>query len=136
VADGAAAMRAYAGGRAGAAEALRHQISIANVGRECRGQGDGSVLVKVGVEGRALLGPAGAPGRFEAPVHFVIRRGDRVLANRARSASVSLAAGQTQGTFVIVEEGMVVPAGTGEFEIEVGLGKSGASERPPRRARP
>jgi hypothetical protein len=135
VADGSAALRAYAGGRTGAAEALRHQISIANVGRECRGQGDGSVLVKVGVEGRALLGPAGSPGRFEAPVRFVIRRGDQVFANRARAATVSLAAGQTQGSFMIVEEGMVVPAGTGEFEIEVGLGGARPSERPARPAR-
>jgi hypothetical protein len=68
-------------------------------------------------------------------VHFVIRRGDQVLVNRARSATVTLAAGQTQGSFVIVEEGMVVPAGTGEFEIEVGLGGSGAAARPTRGAR-
>ncbi|HEY7385001.1 MAG TPA: hypothetical protein VH743_15135 [Beijerinckiaceae bacterium] len=135
VANGGAALRAYTGGRTGAAESLRHQISIANVGRECRGQGDGSVVVKVGVEGRALLGPAGSAGRFQAPVHFVIRRGDQVLVNRARSATVTLAAGQTQGSFVIVEEGMVVPAGTGEFEIEVGLGGSGAAARPTRGAR-
>jgi hypothetical protein len=135
VADGGAALRAYSGGRTGAAETLRHQISIANVGRECRGQGDGSVVVKVGVEGRALLGPAGAAGRFQAPVHFVIRRGDQVLANRSRTAAVSLAAGQTQGTFVVIEDGMVVPAGTGEFEIEVGLGGSAAAQRPTRGAR-
>lgn len=134
VTDGGAALRAYASGRSGAAETLRHQISIANVGRECRSQGDGSVVVKVGVEGRALLGPAGSPGRFQAPVHFVIRRGDKVLANRARSATVSLAAGETQGSFVLVEDGMVVPAGTGEFEIEVGLGGSGTPS-PARRAR-
>ena len=135
VTDGGAALRAYASGRTGSAESLRHQISIANVGRECRSQGDGSVVVKVGVEGRALLGPAGSAGRFQAPVHFVIRRGDHVFANRARAATVTLAAGQTQGSFVLVEEGMVVPAGTGEFEIEVGLGGSGAAPRPSRGAR-
>jgi hypothetical protein len=135
VADGGAALRSYVGGRTGAPEALRHQLSIANVGRECRGQADGSVLVKVGVEGRALLGPAGSPGRLDAPVRFVVRRGDRVFASRARAASVSLGAGTTQGTFVVVEEGIVVPAGTGEFEIEVGLGGSGPSNGSARRAR-
>jgi hypothetical protein len=65
----------------------------------------------------------------------VIRRGDQVLANRSRTAAVSLAAGQTQGTFVVIEDGMVVPAGTGEFEIEVGLGGSAAAQRPTRGAR-
>ena len=97
IADGGAALRAYSGGRTGAPEALRHQLSIADVARECRGQPDGSVLVKVGVEGRALIGPAGTGGRFEAPVRVVVKRGDKVLASRAQRAAVEVPAGQLQG---------------------------------------
>jgi hypothetical protein len=135
VAEGGAALRSYVSGRVGAAEALRHQISIANVARECVGRPDGTILVKVGVEGRALVGPAGSPGRFDVPVRFVIRRGETVYADRTRRVAVAIAAGETHGTFVAVEEGMAVPANIGEYEIEVALGAGPASERPARRAR-
>jgi hypothetical protein len=135
VAEGGAALRSYVSGRVGAAEALRHQISIANVARECVGRPDGTILVKVGVEGRALMGPAGSPGRLDAPVRFIIKRGDTVYADRTRRVAVAIAPGETHGSFVAVEEGMTVPANIGEYEIEVALGAGPAGERPARRAR-
>jgi hypothetical protein len=132
VIDGGAALQAYAG-RTGDPYALRNQLSLNNFARECTAQPDGSILVKVGVEGRALLGPgAGSGGRFEAPLRFVIKRGDRILATRFRRVPVTIPAGDTQGTFVVVEEGIVVPPGAGEYEIEVGLGGSAPAERPAR----
>ena len=134
ITPGGAAINSYTGGRAGAPEALRSQVAISNLARECTGRPDGSVVVKVGVEGRALVGPAGSSGRFEAPVRFVIKRGDRVVASASRRASVTLAPGEMQGSFVVIEEGLVVPAGTRDFDIEVALGGSGAAERPARRA--
>lgn len=132
VIEGGAALQAYAG-RPGDPNALRNQISLSNFARECIGRPDGSTVVKVGVEGRALLGPsASAGGRFEAPVRVVIKSGDRVIANRFRRVPVAVPAGDTQGSFVVVEEDMVVPPGSGEFEIEVGLG---GSDRPAARRR-
>ena len=129
---GAASINSYAGGRAGAPEALRNQISIVNVARECMLRPDGSIVVKVGVEGRGLVGPGGSAARMEAPVRIVIKRDEKTVASASRRASVDLSKGQ--GSFLIVEEGLVVPAGTKEFEIEVGLGGAGA-EQPARRQR-
>jgi hypothetical protein len=68
-------------------------------------------------------------------VRFVIKQGDTVLANRARRAAIALSPGELQGSFTIVEDGLVVPPKTGEFDIEVGLGGSGAAERPARKPR-
>jgi hypothetical protein len=133
IADGGAALRAY-GGRTGAPEALRHQISIVDVARECLVQADGTIVVRVGVEGRALIGPAGGAGRFDAPVRIVVKSGDRVLAARAQRAAVTVPAGQMQASFVVVEDRIVVPPGT-DFEIEVGLGGPMPAERPSRGAR-
>lgn len=135
IAPGGAAMNSYGGGRDGAPEALRSQLSIVNVARECVGRPDGSIIVKVGVEGRALVGPSGSAGRFEAPLRFVIKQGERVLASASRRAAVALATGETQGSFLVVEEGLVVPAGSSGFDIEVALGGASAAERPARRAR-
>jgi hypothetical protein len=92
--EGSAAIRAYNNNRVGDPAALRHQISLNQFARECDEQPDGSILVKVGVEGRVLLGPAGAAGRFDAPVTFVIKRGDSILATRTQRVSVAVPAGE------------------------------------------
>ncbi|MDB5593002.1 MAG: hypothetical protein JWR86_3527 [Enterovirga sp.] len=123
VADGGAALRRGSS-----------QISIANVARECIERDGGAIAVKVGVEGRALLGAGGAGGgRFDVPVSFAIKRGDQVLASRVRRVSVVIPSNDTQAAFMAVESDLIVPPGTGEFEIEVGLG--GAAVASPRRRR-
>lgn len=113
------------------------QVSIANVARECIERPGGAIAVKVGVEGRALLGAGGGAGRFDVPVAFVLRRGDRVLASRVKRVSVSIPPGQAQASFVAIEADLIVPAGTPEFDIEVGLGGSvpAASPASPQRRR-
>ena len=44
------------------ATSLRYQVSIGNTARECRASG-GMVAMKVGMQGRVILGPQGVPGR-------------------------------------------------------------------------
>jgi hypothetical protein len=137
VAEGGAALRTLAG-KSAEASAVRSQLSISNVARECVGQKDGSVVVKVGVEGRALAGPGGSISRSDVPVYIVLKRGDRVLVSRVRRAPVSVAPGDIQGAFILVEDGMVVPPGIGgEFEIQVGLGAppAGGAAAPRKRSR-
>jgi hypothetical protein len=127
VIEGGSAIQAYSGGRVGDAEALRSQVALGQLARECALQPDGSVLVKVGVEGRALQGAGGGAGRFDVPVHIVVKKGSTIIANRVRRTAVAIPAGDTQGSFAIVEEGIVVPAvDSQDFEIEVGLGGAGA----------
>ena len=136
VIDDSAALQTYAGGRVGDPAALRTQVSIGQLARECVGRPDGSIVLKVGVEGRALIGPAGSPGRLEAPVRIVVKPNDTVLANRFRRVPVAIPAGDTQTSFVVVEGDIVLPPGTGsDFEIEVGLGGSVPGGRPARERR-
>lgn len=121
--EGGAAIQVYAGGRTGDASALRSQIAIANMARECVGNPDGSTVVKVGVEGRALVGAGGSAGRYDVPVNIVVKRGSTVIANRTRRMGVTIPAGQTRAEFSVIEEGIVVPAAdANSFAIEIGLG--------------
>lgn len=123
IAEGGSAIQAYSGGHTGDASALRSQISIGNVARECLGQPDGSTLVKIGVEARALLGVGGSAGRYNVPVHFVVKDGSTVIANRTRSAVAAIPAGGTQASVTVIEDGIIVPpARVNTFEIEVALG--------------
>ncbi|NNM72994.1 hypothetical protein [Enterovirga aerilata] len=128
VMDGGAAIRAVSGG--GETAAVRNQISIANVARECIGREDGAIVMKVGVQVRALLGPGGSGGRLDAPVNFVIKRGDQVIVSRSRRVAISIPAGQYEQSVAVVEDNMVVPPGTGEFDVEVGLGSMGRGAAP------
>jgi hypothetical protein len=132
VIEGGSAIQA--GGRGSAPDAMRGQISLGNLARECRAQADGSVLVKVGVEARALDGAAGGIGRTSVPVRIVVRSGSTILAERVRTANVAIPAGQTQASFAIVEDGIVVPPSAAEsYEIEVGLGGTAAAPARKRR---
>jgi hypothetical protein len=125
--DGAAAWRQEAGG------AVRSQISIGQTARECVINGN-MVTIKVGVEGRALLGTAGSPGTFTAPVRFVIKSGDKVLVSRLQRKSVTIPAGDTQAPFVMVEEGMTVPKDA-DLTLLVGLDPNGRAEPVARKKR-
>jgi hypothetical protein len=129
---GGAAIRSYAGSP-GDNRALRSQISLGNLARECVWTEDGFYEIKVGVEGRVLLGPRGAPGRFDAPLRIVVRNNNQVFDSRQVRASATVAPGQTQANFLVVEENLRVPATVGRnYLIEVGLvsgGQGGAGRR-------
>ena len=123
VSEGRAAIRS-GGGDDGAS--VRTQISIANVARECIERPDGSVVVKVGVEGRVLLGPGGSGNRFDAPVTFSLTRNDQPFVTKTQRASVTIPPGRYEQNFVVVQGDLVVPPGTAEYDIVVGLGEDGA----------
>lgn len=130
ITDGGAAIRL------GGAESnsVRHQITINQVARECGILPGGAFSLKVGVEGRALLGPAGNAGRVDAPVRIRVTRGDTVIADRVQRQAITIPAGDNQASFVVVEQGIVVQPGSGIVKIEVSLDAGGRSA-PARQAR-
>ena len=130
VMEGGAALRVMAGAN------VRTQISLGRLARECVRREDGSVAVKVGVEARVLLGPAGAPGRFDVPVTVSIKRDDKVVTSRSARTSAEIEKGEAQGFAQIIVEDLTVPAAmTADYEIEVGLGaaKAATAKAKPRR---
>ncbi|WP_246775734.1 hypothetical protein [Methylobacterium aquaticum] len=128
VAEGGASLQTMAG------STVRTQIRLGQVSRSCQPGANGGIVVTVGVQGMVLLGPGGAPGRFNAPVTVTVKNGSQVIARRSRQGSATIPAGQASGSFTVVEEGIVVPANLArDFEIEVGLGSSGKPARAPRR---
>jgi hypothetical protein len=131
VLDGAAALRQ--GGPE--AELVRSQLSITNTARECRASGD-QIVIKVGVEGRALLGPAGKPGTYTAPVRIVAKRGDKVLVSRLVRQSVAIPGGvAANAPFIIIEDNIVVPKEGAELTLLVGFDEHGGAAATPRRKR-
>ncbi|MCJ2031236.1 hypothetical protein MKK50_17870 [Methylobacterium sp. J-043] len=133
VPDGGAAIQAFAGA-AGDNRRLRHQVVLGRLSRECKARPDGSVAVRVGVELRALLGPAGAAGRFDVPVTIGVKYNEQPVMMRSHRVAVVVPAGAVQGEATVIENDLTVPAdkATG-YDIEVTL--AGASARPKPAAR-
>ena len=130
-ADGGAAIRAQSGPDSGS---LRSQVSINTVARECTPVGkDGAFTLKVGAEGRILVGPAGGPGSYGATLITQVMRNNQVIARRSARVGGTIPSGQTGADFSHVESNISVPAGSGEVEIIVGLSHGGGE--PARRRR-
>jgi hypothetical protein len=129
--DGGAALRV--GGAT--ADSLRSQISINNVARECILTGGNGFTLKVGVDGRVLAGPAGGSGGMQATLRTIVRRGTTVVAQRVSRVGASIPSGEGGANFTHVEDGIVVPAGSGDVDIEIGLDGAGAASGARRRRR-
>jgi len=128
VTEGGSSLQTMAGGT------VRTQIRLGQLSRACRPGPNGGTVVSVGVQGVVLLGPGGAPGRFNAPVSITVKNGTQILARRTHQGAVTIPAGQASGSFTVIEDGIVVPAAQAkDFDIEVGLGAIGKPARAPRR---
>lgn len=137
--EGAAASRVYAGEPSAAAN-LRYQSSITDTARECSLDGDKLVL-KAGVAGKVLLGPAGSAGTYSVPVRIsVLRKQDNEpLVSKLYRATVMVPPGATQSDFTIVSEPLRVPFVQDhteeDYTIKAGIEENAAAEKAAR-ARP
>jgi hypothetical protein len=124
--EGAAGYRGTGSGAQ--ASQVAYQASITNTARECAFQGN-QLRMRVGVEGRLLLGQNGRSGTFSVPVRIVVKRRAEVVTQRFTRVTVNVPAGETQGEFAYVEENLVVPTSdvdpSDEFDIYVGLDPTG-----------
>lgn len=136
--DGTEAQRISVNGVAGNA-GVKQQYSIVDFGRECRISGN-QITLKVGVQGKVLLGPAGAPGTFDVPVRIaVVNKLDaRPVVSKLYRVAASIPTGQTGTAYSLVADSLVVPMGANQtaqdFSIKVGLdtgGKGGDVESKP-----
>ena len=109
VLDGTASYRTYASAEQ-TNENVRYQFSMGELARECTHSGK-EVLLKVGVEGRVLLGPAGTPGSFTVPVRIAVRHdGDgKVVAAKFFQVPATIAGGEDSTSFQVVSDPIAVP---------------------------
>jgi hypothetical protein len=94
-----------------AALSLKYQASFVKTARECDVHGD-MVTIRVGVQGRVVVGPAGAPGTVTVPLRYaLVREGiePRTLWTKLFAIPVTLSGSQLNVPFTHVEEEMTVP---------------------------
>lgn len=118
---------------------VRYQIAIGDVARDCS-QSNGQLLVRVGVETRTVVGPAGGPGNYTAPLTVALRRvGDeKILASK--TYQVGGAVGSNGNAInAMVAEPLAAPFTTeraaDDYEVVLSIGKGAAAPEGRRRRR-
>lgn len=108
--DGTADDRVYGPGDDRSNANVRYQFSIINFARDCQ-VFNNQYQMKVGVEGRVLLGPDGVPGTYPAPVRVVIinRADGSATVSKLYQVPAGVPAGQTEGPFTLVTDPLGVP---------------------------
>lgn len=120
---------------------VRYQGTITRNARDCTMIG-GQVNTRVGIQGRIIVGPAGAPPSVEVPLRVaVVQEGvqPKTIATKLYRTTVDLA-GQDNVSFSFVAEDMAFPvpppAAAASYVIYIGFDPEGARQQaPPRRGR-
>ena len=111
VRQGAATLAISTAGHRNRPMSTRYQVTIGQTARECAALG-GVMTMKVGVQGRILLGPAGGPGRVDVPLRFaVVEEGTnpKPIVSKLYRLAVDVPPGQTTVPFVHVEQDVTFP---------------------------
>jgi len=90
---------------------LRYQLSLTQLARQCALDGP-MMRMRVGVQGRVIVGPAGAPNQVTVPIRYaVVQEGvePKTIATKFRRFPVTVPPGATNVTFTDIEEDLSFP---------------------------
>jgi hypothetical protein len=120
---------------------LRYQVGFGDTARECRLAPGNVVVMRVGVEGRVILGPAGAPGHIDVPLRIaVVQEGvaPKTILTKLHRVPVTIPPGSTNVPFTHIEEDLTftLPKGNeiDSYIVYVGFDPIGAHEMDRRRS--
>jgi hypothetical protein len=118
---------------------LKYQAEFVRQARTCSVV-DGNMVMRIGVEGRVIVGPSGGPGQVNVPlrlavVHETASSGMHVIATKFVLIPVTLAPGQGSALFSHVEQAMSFPlpnptAQLDEYLIYVGFDPQAVEPQP------
>ena len=95
-------------GKQAVASELNYQATITRTARDCRRVTGGQIAARIGIQGRVIAGPAGAPATVEVPVRVaVVQTGvqERVLTTKVYRTTVSMT--EDGGAFSLVGEDLI-----------------------------
>jgi hypothetical protein len=111
---GASTYAVAAPGKQAVGNDLRYQASIGKLARECIKTG-GEITAHIGIQGRVIAGPAGAPATVEVPLRVAVVLGgigEKVIATKAYTTTVNMSQDESV-PFTFVAEDLVYPVPPG-----------------------
>ena len=119
---------------------VHYQVSFTQTARECIAQGN-NLTIKVGVQGRVVIGPAGRPGPISIPLRYaLVREGaePKTLWTKLFMVPVTIPENQLNLPWLHIEEEMTVPRPSGDeieaYVIYIGFDPDGAAAARPKPA--
>lgn len=107
---GASTFGVGATGKPAVGNDVRYQASITKMARECVRNG-GEITARIGIQGRVIAGPAGAPSTVEVPLRVAVVQGgvgEKVIASKAYRTTVEMPEGGSV-PFTFVAEDLIYP---------------------------
>ena len=98
-------------GKEATATDLRYQATIVRTARDCNLNG-GMITARIGIQGRVIVGPAGAPATVEIPVRVAVVQGginEKTIFTKAYRTTVTVSEDGTN-PYSLVAEDIVYPA--------------------------
>jgi hypothetical protein len=93
---------------------LRFQATITRTARQCTKNGD-QITARIGIQGRVIAGPAGAPSSVTIPLRVAVVQGgvhEKTIATKAYQTTVSMSEDSSE-PFTLVVEDLVYPVPLG-----------------------
>jgi hypothetical protein len=116
------------------AMSLRYQATFGQSARECKLAG-ATLTMRVGVEGRVILGPAGGPGQLDVPLRYaVVQEGPepKTIVTKLRWFTVAIPPGETNVPFMQIEEDLSFPMPRGNdleaYVVYIGFDRAAVKE--------
>src|SRR5215469_16422705 len=107
---GASTFAVAAPGKEAVGNDVRFQATITKTARECIKAGD-EITAHIGIQGRVIVGPAGAPASVEVPMRVAVVQGgvsEKVIATKAYRTNVEVGE-QDSVPFSLVVDDLVFP---------------------------
>jgi hypothetical protein len=91
---------------------VRYQASFLREARECN-VASGEMVMKVGVQGRVIVGPAGGPGQLDVPLRIAVVQetpgGTRSITTKFVRIPVAVTGGPDGTVFTYIEDALTFP---------------------------
>ncbi len=132
---GASTYAVGASGKPAVGNGIRFQATITKMARECARNG-GDITARIGIQGRVIAGPAGAPATVEIPLRVAVVQGgvgEKVIASKAYRTTVAMSeGGSVPFTFVAEDLAYPVPsaAAADNYIFYVGFDPQALSPEP------
>jgi hypothetical protein len=107
---GASTYAVAAPGKQAVGNDVRYQATIVKMARECIKNGS-EIIARIGIQGRVIAGPSGAPPSIEVPLRVAVVQGgigEKVIATKAFKTTVTM--GEDESVpFTLVADDLVYP---------------------------
>jgi len=125
------------------AMSLKYQGSFVRAARDCKVAGT-QLVMKIGVEGRIIVGPAGGPGQVEVPLRLAVvdqpASGAKTILTKLIRIPVAIDANDDDSTFTHIEDNFAFPlpssAALDNYVVYIGFDPIGAQQEDGAKLRP